>query len=127
MDLALNHTYKVDMPEKGVLRRRIGKSVYAYYAVRAYRNERGKPTNERVSIGKIDEETGKLIPNRNYYEVFKGAEEPKALSIKSYGVTYLIDSILRKLKLDQVLRTKFPELSDQIIVSLAALADRKCA
>ena len=112
--MALNNAYKVDIPEKGVLRRRIGKSEYAYYAVRAYRNERGKPTNERVSIGKIDEETGKLIPNRNYYTVFKGAEEPEVLSIKSYGVTYLIDSILRKLKLDQVLRTKFPELSNQI-------------
>ena len=34
---------------------------YVYYVTAAYRNEKGKPTNERVSIGRLDEETGKLI------------------------------------------------------------------
>jgi len=103
------------MPEKGVLNRKIGNAVYAYYTVRAYRNEQGKPTNERVSIGKVDEATGRLIPNRNYYEVYEGVAEPEVLSIKSYGVTYLIEKILRKLKLDDVMRKKFPELANQII------------
>ncbi len=32
--------------------------------------KKGKPTNERVSIGRLDEETGKLIPNWNYYETY---------------------------------------------------------
>jgi len=113
--MALKTTTRVDIPESGTLPRRKGNSVYIYYTVRAYRNEQGKPTNERVSIGKLDEKTGKLIPNRNYYEVVKSTSEPEVQCIKSYGVTYLIDKILRELKLDAVMRTKFPELANQII------------
>ena len=113
--MSLKHSTRVDIPEKGVFQRRVGNAVYAYYTVRAYRNEKGKPTNDRVSIGKVDEATGKLIPNRNYYEVYRATSEPEVQSIKSYGVTYLIDKILRELKLDTVLSKKFPELSNQII------------
>ena len=113
--MALNSKQQVDMPLKGTVKHKIGKSVYIYYVVRTYRNERGKPANDRVSIGKLDEKTGKLIPNRNYYEVYLKEEAPSAQCIKSYGVTYLIDSIVKELKLDAVLAKKFPELSARII------------
>ena len=38
-----------------------GKNIYIHYTLRAYRNEKGQPTNERVSIGKLDPETGKYV------------------------------------------------------------------
>ena len=38
-----------------------GKNIYIHYTLRAYRNEKGQPTNERVSIGKLDPETGKAV------------------------------------------------------------------
>ena len=65
--MALNGTILVDMPAHCVRAKKNG-TVYVQYTIRAYRNEKGKPTSERVSIGKEDPETGKLIPNRNYYE-----------------------------------------------------------
>ena len=52
--MALKSAIKVDMPEKGIYKRKIGNAVYVYYTVRAYRNEHGKPTDDRVSIGKLD-------------------------------------------------------------------------
>ena len=61
---------KVDLPEKGIVMATTRGKTYVYYTVRAYRNAKGKPTSQRVSIGKYDAETGKLIPNRKYYEVY---------------------------------------------------------
>ena len=113
--MALNNAIMVPLPESGVVHQKAGKSTYAYYTTRAYRNEKGKPTSERVSIGKIDDKTGMLIPNHNYYEVYKGTQAPEVQCIKSYGITYLVDNIMKTLRLDEVLRYKFPDIADQII------------
>jgi hypothetical protein len=48
-----------------------GNNTYVQYTVRAYRNSKGKPTSERVSIGKLDPVSGQLIPNRRYYELYE--------------------------------------------------------
>ena len=50
MPLAVNE--RVDMP-KGVVRARKGNNIYIQYIVRVYRNEKGKPTIDRVCIGKL--------------------------------------------------------------------------
>ena len=50
-----------------------------YYVTVAYRNERGKPTCDRISIGRLDEETEKLMPNRNYYEVYLKKSMPECI------------------------------------------------
>ena len=113
--MALDNAVKVDLPEKGIVKQKVGNAVYAYYTLRAYRNDKGKPTSERISLGKIDEGTGKLMPNRNYYELYLKDSSPEVRSIKSYGLTYLIDRILKEMKLSEILRIKFPDLADQII------------
>ena len=76
----------VEIPSKGVQKRKIKNTIYAYYATKCYRNEKGQPTCDRVCIGKIDEKENKLIPNRNYYEVFN--QQPIAFTdtIVKYGV-----------------------------------------
>ena len=68
--MALNSSVKVAIPEHGVVKKRMGDKIYLYYATAVYRNEKGQPTCDRVSIGRYDEESGMLIPNRNYYEVY---------------------------------------------------------
>ena len=50
-----------------------------YYVTVAYRNELGKPTCDRISIGRLDEETEKLMPNRNYYEVYLKKPMPECI------------------------------------------------
>lgn len=113
--MSLDKTIQVPIPEKKITKHKIKNAVYAYYTVRAYRNAAGKPTSDKVSIGKIDPETDMLIPNRNYYEIYCKSEMPEVESVKSCGLTYLVEQILRELGLDEVLKHKFPELWKQII------------
>jgi len=63
---------KVDMPEKGcIINKNNSKKIpYVYYATEYYRDSNGTPRTTRVLIGKKDEESGKLIPNDNYFEIF---------------------------------------------------------
>ena len=54
--MALNSSVKVAIPEHGVVKKRMGDKIYLYYATAVYRNEKGQPTCDRVSIGRYDEE-----------------------------------------------------------------------
>jgi transposase len=107
------------MPKRGIIKYKRKDTTYVYHITRIYRNEKGKPTNDRVCIGKIDEESGMLIPNRNYYEFYASSggrtAQTEIESIKSYGVTYTIDGILNELGLIEIMKKKFPKYFDQII------------
>ena len=117
--MALNRNRLVPLPERGIVKYKSKDATYVYHITRIYRNEKGKPTNDRVSIGKIDEETGMLIPNRNYYEIYASSNsqsgQPEIESIKSCGVTYAVDGLLNELGLVDIMRKKFPKHADQII------------
>ena len=63
---------KVNIPTKGCIinANNAGGIPYVYYATHYYRDETGRPRTTRVSIGKKEEESGMLIPNDNYFELF---------------------------------------------------------
>jgi transposase len=117
--MALDRSRKVPLPDRGIIKYKSKNATYVYHITRIYRNDKGKPTNDRVSIGKIDEETGMLIPNRNYYEFYASSNEQhkqsEIESIKSCGITYAIDGLLNELGLIEITRRKFPKRADQII------------
>ena len=116
--MSLDQNNKVPMPQRGIIKYKNHGTTYVYYITRIYRNEKGKPTNDRVSIGKLDDETGMLIPNRNYYEKYATGEklkQPEIESIKSCGVTFAADGILNELGLIEIMRKKFPKHADHII------------
>ncbi|MDR3204822.1 MAG: hypothetical protein LBV23_08770 [Deltaproteobacteria bacterium] len=69
--MSLDASVLVDLPDSGITVARCGKYRPVYNVLRSYLNEKGKPTNDRVIIGKLDLETGKLIPNHNYYQYYK--------------------------------------------------------
>lgn len=61
----------VDMPEKKIYKqKRYGDKIYVYFTTKAYRNKDGKPTSDSIMIGMEDIETGMLIPNQNFFEVY---------------------------------------------------------
>ena len=66
--MALDKTVQVELPEHGIAYKKISGKTYVYYVTATYRNEKGQPTCDRSSIGRLDEETGKLIPNRNIFK-----------------------------------------------------------
>ncbi len=113
---------RVDIPEKVIIKKQ-NDNEYVYYTIRAFRNSKGKPDNERKSIGKIDKKSGKLIPNENYFKYVKNVIEPEKIevnnttisSIKSFGATYLLEKIFEELGLNSYLENSFGQkVTDKI-------------
>ncbi len=110
--MSLKHTVRVPIPNKGVIFRTPNKNgvKYAYFATEIYRDKNGKPTNKRVSIGKVDDETNTLIPNDNYFKYFEDNRInylPK--NVKNFGATFLVATIFDKLELTRILKDSFGE------------------
>ncbi len=113
--MSLNQNVKVAYPEHGCVKRKMGDKIYVYYATAVYRNEKGQPTSDRVSIGRYDPETGKLIPNRSYYEVYLKTSQPVTKAIFDYGVFYAFSGIVKKFGIDKTLKRYFPEAWKEIL------------
>lgn len=94
-----------------------GKHIYIHYTVRSYRNKNGKPTNDRVSVGKLDEETGMLIPNKRYYELFEEQLKREPEYIRDYGVYAAFSGVVKKIGLERAIRKHFPEKADEILTA----------
>jgi len=104
--MSLNKNLRVPLPKKGIAFKKTKKDgpKYVYFTTSAYRDKNGNPTNKRTAIGKLDEESGMLIPNNNYYNFFKDTNVnflPK--SILNFGSTFLVDHILNKLNVSDFL------------------------
>ncbi|MFA6815323.1 MAG: hypothetical protein WCS73_03420, partial [Lentisphaeria bacterium] len=101
--MAYNSTILVPVPKEKIAYKDPNKdgSKYVYYLTECYRDKKGNPTNRRKLIGKIDKKTGLLIPNKNYYQFFNDTEV-KIIpnSIINYGGSYLVNHILKELKID---------------------------
>ena len=106
----------VPIPEPGVSRKRVGKYLYAYHIGKGYRNDKGQPTNEKTAIGKVDEKTGMLIPNDNYFVIYGGVPSVKIEidSVLNFGHYYLLSTIAEETGLSRVLRNVFGEMGDRI-------------
>lgn len=77
--------------EKITFKKGKGDTIYVYYTLRSYRRKSdNKPTSDEVSIGKKDNETGMLIPNNKYYEIFNVDQynNHTPTSIRTFGTFY---------------------------------------
>ena len=113
--MALDGSIQVEIPEHGIAYKKVSGKTYVYYVTASYRNEKGKPTCDRVSIGRLDTETGKLIPNRNYYEIYLGKPKPVYNGIRDFGVGDVFKKISGKLGITKLIKCYFPENADEIL------------
>ena len=114
-DMALNEKIKVEIP-KHCVKVPTGKYTYIHLVLRAYRNEKGQPTNERVSIGRLDEESGMLIPNKRYYEIFGEPEkETQPTAVKSIGLHAAFQMAASECGLEKLTRSIFGEWADALL------------
>ncbi|MDR2380740.1 MAG: transposase, partial [Bifidobacteriaceae bacterium] len=100
--MALSARTKVAPPAHGTVTRRAGSRRYVYKVVRSYRNDKGQPTNTRRMIGRLDEDTGLLVPNDAYWELYGekavGVEQlPAPDSVRSVGAAYAVGGVLERL------------------------------
>jgi len=63
--MALPSKNTVDLPASGIIVRKTGVHKYVYKVLKTFRNAKGQPTNDRISIGKLAGKSGRLIPNDN--------------------------------------------------------------
>lgn len=116
--MALNRKILVPMPKnKVVFAKRINSDIYdVRYLISSVR--KGKTSNnKRVNIGIRDEVTGKLIPNNNYFNIFKedAIVEYTPKSVKNYGNYFLIYKLVSSIGLLDTLKIVFPNSWDKII------------
>jgi len=111
----LNTKNEVEIPEKGIVLATTGEKTYVYYTIKAYRNSKGKPTSKRVSIGKYNKDTNKLIPNRNYYEVYLHGKRITGGIVKSIGTYEAVQKICNQIGLEKIIQEHFPHSWQQIL------------
>lgn len=117
----------VKMPSSGVSINRSAKAKipYVYYIGKGYRNAKGQPTSSKILIGRLDEQSGMLIPNNRYFDLYGGS--PRACdieinAIRNFGDFFLVESIIRDFMLDKVLRNVFPGQADEIVLMAVYMA-----
>ena len=115
---------KVPLPESGIIVRRSGEYRYVYKILKTFRTDKGKPTNIRKAIGKLDDETGMLIPNATYWELYESNHDTLDMSlsyksVRSIGATFLISRILEGLGVSAILSEVFGTNRAATIISSA--------
>lgn len=115
--MALDQSVQVALPEHGIAYKKISGKTYVYFVTATYRNEKGQPTCDRVSIGRLDTETGKLIPNRNYYEIYLKKPMPVHNGVCDHGVGDVFEKVSKKLGITKLIHQYFPENAEEILTS----------
>ena len=113
-----------------IIRQKVGDKIYLYESI-SYRNENGKPRNERIIIGKINPTTGNPIYKTEYIERMAesgtpleilatslqfSTEDIRGSSIKDYGAFYLFKSIAEKIGLSSSLENTIPKYWQELFV-----------
>ena len=113
------------MPDKKITT--LKSNNYVFYVESTFRNDKGQPDNKRILIGKKDGDS--LIPNRNYFEIFKVEQPEKDVSISDVtriGNYILFDKIIETLDVKYILKAVFPEdYQDLLTIALYMLTNNK--
>jgi transposase len=112
----------VQMPEKKISFKKSPNGViYVYYTLRAYRDKQGRPTSDEAAIGKKDQTTGMLIPNRRYFELFPDTRDVVCSDtgmptrVASCGLAFLLTHITETTGLGLTLESSFPDKWQQML------------
>jgi transposase len=87
---------------------------YAYESTSFWDREKKQPRSRRKLIGRLDEDTGSVIPTRNHKKKDDGASVLQ-YARRFYGATYLLDAIGDKLGLSEDLKACFPYTYKQML------------
>lgn len=95
---------------------------YVYLAIKRYRNQNGVPTAKEVCIGKLDNESGYLVPNKNFPTYFPNANyieieksNEKSINIYTCGAPLTYLQLAENIDLTRLLKMSFPDDYEQII------------
>lgn len=87
----------------------MGDKIDIYYAPLCIETKKDSlPTCDQVSIRRFDEESGMLIPNRNYYEIYLRKPIPSITGIRSVGSYTAFHEICGKPGITKLRKRYFP-------------------
>lgn len=110
----------VDLPTKRITYKNGPNGTkYVYYTVRSYRNAQGNPTSDEKSIGKLDEATGQLIPNKNYFDLFPSERKDHPETVRSVGYFEVFSRLAESIGLTQTLTHNFGRDSEKLLAIAA--------
>lgn len=99
--------------------------IYIFDATSVWNAAKQRSEQKRIYIGKKDPETGKLIPNKKYFELYHADGTPKAkeelpapvhvLSSYEYGNIYFMQAAADATGLSAVLKDCFPKQWEEIL------------
>lgn len=92
---------------------------YVYKYIKFFRNSEGQPRNKARSIGKLSSEHGMMIPNSNYFEIYKVTASMPDVAVWDYGYTWLSQKICSDIGLTEVLHTVFGSRAAEMIAMAA--------
>jgi transposase len=97
---------------------------YAYESVSFWDKEKRQSRNKQVCIGKIDPVDGKLIPSKRRASAGEHKDEDveKTASFEIIGPTTILDELTQKLKLEELLKSCFPDSYKKIQIMAYYLA-----
>jgi len=88
------------------------------YSVRSYWDkEKKRPANKQVCLGKLDKDTGEIIPSKRSKGVAKRAASAPEVTARALvaGPCLLLDKLTEETGLDMMLRKCFPETHAEIL------------
>ena len=92
---------------------------YVYKYVKYFRNENGEPRNKAKAIGKLDQASGMMYPNSNYFDTYNLEPLLHDFSVWDYGYSYIILKACRETGLFDCLSEIFGTKTMDIIVMAA--------
>lgn len=88
---------------------------YAYESKSWWDKEKKQSRSKRTLIGRVDKETGKIVPTDGRCKKKKEKISKPEARRSFYGATYLFDEIGKKLRLDKDLKECFPDNYKKIL------------
>jgi len=114
-----------------ITKQTVGNNTYLYES-HSFRDEKGRPRNTKIKIGKISRKTGRAVYNEEYIDRMREAGTPVVIpetdmaerveekicealdNIKSYGLFYFLEKIAEKIKLVSILQQALPKYWKEI-------------
>jgi transposase len=114
-----------------ITRQTVGNNTYLYES-HSYRDDKGRPRNRKVKIGKIEKKTGRAIYTQEYIDRMREAGTPLSIpetdridgledrlsealdSLKSYGLFYFLKKSGEKIRLINILQQTMPKYWEEL-------------
>jgi transposase len=96
---------------------------YVYESVSRWDKEKQQARSTQVCIGKLDKETGALIPSKRITQ--SGIQDKESISTATatiVGPSLILDELTKRLGIAKLLKAAFPEYSTQILTMAYYLA-----